>query len=195
MTITREAATSVLEDRVTKISKAMSQLVKDAPRIADVLDDDAMKRTEAFILRRLGDMMRELAAARASRPASVSFSLDAPVDPTPYVPAAPPPYAGPKPAYAMAMQDRQPVPHADEPDLSDDDLSVLEVLDVATGGEGRPDPKPEAPKRWRRPIGRLAGTGEPIYGDPDEFKVPRPEAGEQPDRTGQIADAGFIDAD
>jgi hypothetical protein len=191
-TLNRQEATAVLEDRVTKISKAMAQLVKDAPRIADILDDATLLKTERFIQRRLGDLMRDMALARAARPSATSFSLDA----EPEVPATAVRFVQ-VPASDTAVVLRGPttpsVPQNDDAALNDDDLSVLEVLDVATGGGVSLAPAQPEPKRWRKPIGRLAGSKELIYGDPEEFKVSQPEPGEQPDRTGGIADAGFID--
>ncbi len=165
--LSREAAASVLEDRVTKIVKAMQVLIKDAPKIADVLDEEARLKTEAFLQSHFQLMMRELALAADFRPARTSFSLDAPL------PAAP---------QRLKYLDGHPSAPV-----------VKEVL-IAAPQPSVPQPV-EGRQPWRKPSGRLVGTKEAVYEKPERPRGAGDEITEIPDpKHGGIVDAGFIDA-
>jgi hypothetical protein len=166
--LTKEQAASVLEDRVTKIVKAMQVLVKDAPRIADVLDEEARLKTEAFLQSHFVSTMRELALAATFRPARTSFSLDAPIattikPPTIYIPQT------------SALGSVAPPP------------SVPQAM-PATGVV------PADRKPWRKPTGRLVGKQGLVY-DEERHGSAGDEITEVPDKTGGIRDAGFIEAE
>ena len=87
------------------------------------------------------------------------------------------------------------------PQVSDETLNALRELEGErpdfSGGDEAPPPRRQS-RQWRPPQGRLvrdAGGGVlPAEDDESERPKPvRPDPNEIPDKTGGIADAGFID--
>jgi hypothetical protein len=76
--LTPEEAAERLATAVNNVEKALRGVVRVAD--AEVLDIEALKKIEAFITNRTGDLVRDLGLLMASRSRGKSFSLDAPVE-------------------------------------------------------------------------------------------------------------------
>jgi hypothetical protein len=204
---------AILEAHVGKIDKVLQNVVRDAKRMGDVLDQDAAAKLAAFLHTRVNDMIADLLKGKRS-----VFSLDAPVVPAGMViPEAwlvTPGIAVPAdkiahgsmttvlPPAQLAPRPSVPQPQTDE----DDELAAIAELDeppappapkIAALYEVAPE-VPDAtkpPKVWRKPTGRLVGTKEPVWVATEEARAAGDEVTEKPDHTGFIKDAGFLEAE
>jgi hypothetical protein len=211
-TLPHDQQKAILEGHVGKIDKAMQNVARDVKRMSEILDQDALTKLAAFMHARVNDMIADLSKGKRS-----VFSLDAPAVETLTILTGTAVLA---PGGREAIHSggsmtvvMPPAPRIPQPQADNDDAELEAVADLLADAPddspppprrapapvtfemapAAPDPKKPPPGGWKKPVGRLVGTKEPVWVQTEPPHAAGDEVTEKPDHTGFIKDAGFLD--
>lgn len=172
-----ERATKAVEQTTTKVKNSFDAIVKTFERFGGELSPNAVTAVFQYLQGELAAAHQRSINAVAMKNAlsgGSGFSLSTARPAATPLPQPLPRLAMPAPSIQTTLDDQ-------------DDLELERAL---AREEAYAEPPP--PEKPKKPIGRLVGTKEVVFGEPEQVKPVKPEPGEVPDGRGFIKDVGFI---